>query len=85
MAEKNFSFGPAMKQESSGAGLYRHEVDKPEQAPQGSMIPGLGMKDFKKEAMDIAYGQAAESGCKSDESKISSQMKNYHWDSNSGY
>lgn len=82
---KNFSFGPAMKKESSGSGLYRHEVEKPEQSPQGTMIPGMGCKDFKGEAMGIAYGQAAEAGCNSDDKKISSQMKNYHWDANSGY
>lgn len=82
---KNFSYGSDMKKESSGSGLYRNEVEKPEQSPQGEMIPGLGAKDYKAEAMDIAYGQAGMAGCSSDASKIESQMKNYHWDSNSGY
>lgn len=85
MAEKNFSFGSAMSASSSGSGLYRNEVEKPEQAPQGSPMSGLGCSDFKRQAMGIAYGQAAESGCKSDDSKIMGQMKNYHWDANSGY
>lgn len=65
--------------------LYRNEVEKPEQPAQGHMLPGMGTKDFKGEAMDIAYGQASKKGCDADNKKINSQMKDYHWDGNSGY
>jgi len=38
-----------------------------------------GCSDYKGDAMDIAYGQAGEQGCKSDGSKIVGQFKDYHW------
>jgi len=68
--------------------IYKHEVDRPEQPAQGSMQKGMGMKDAKGQADDLAYGQAGAAGCKSDDKKISAQMKNYHWADgagNSGY
>lgn len=64
--------------------VYRNEVDRPEQPAQGHMEKGMGMKEFKGQADDLAYGQAGEAGCKSDQSKIASQMKNYHWTDGSG-
>jgi hypothetical protein len=36
--------------------------------------------DFKGEADPIAMGQAGGPGMKSDEHRIHSQMKQYHWD-----
>lgn len=69
-------------------GIYKNEVEKPEQPEEGRMERGMGMKDFKADADDQAYGQAGSAGCKSDERKISSQFKNYHWADgagNSGY
>lgn len=68
-------------------GMYRHEEDRPKPAKQGHMLHGLGCEDFKKEAMDIAYGQAGKGGCSSDHKKIASQMKHYsgYEDTNSGY
>lgn len=59
--------------------IYCNEVDMPELAPQGHMLPGMGCMDFKGESDPIAYGQAGGSGCKSDEHKIHSQFKDYHW------
>ena len=66
-------------------GMYKHEEERPKVAPKGHMMHGLGADDFKKEAMDIAYGQAGMEGCRSDSKKIMSQMKTYVDDSNSGY
>lgn len=64
---------------------YKNEMEFPKEAPKGHMMSGMGMDDFKKEAQDIAYGQAGKSGCSSDQKKIMSQMKSYTNDSNSGY
>lgn len=60
-------------------GMYKNEVERPEQPMQGHLEKGMGMKDFKGDADDLAYGQAGGAGCKSDDRKIASQMKNYHW------
>lgn len=60
--------------------IYKNEVEKPEMAPVGHMLSGMGMSDFKGQADSIAYGQASSSGCKSDDKKISGQFKDYHWD-----
>lgn len=65
-------------------GIYKNEVERPEQPPEGKMMKGMGMKDFKGQADDLAYGQAGQAGCKSDDRKIASQMKNYHWTDGSG-
>jgi hypothetical protein len=64
--------------ESKGA-RYEHGEDKPSQPKQGTLEKGMGCYDFKAEAMDISYGQAGKEGCKADNGKIESQMKNYHW------
>ncbi len=77
-------FGQSMKEESSH-GLYRNEVEMPEMAAMAHMEagqgakPGMGCMDFKGEADPISYGQAGDAGCKSDEGKIHSQFKDYHW------
>jgi hypothetical protein len=64
---------------------YENEVEKPKVAKGGHQMSGMGCCDFKKEAMDIAYGQAGMGGVKSDERKIMSQMKHYDWESPSEY
>jgi len=61
-------------------GMYRNEEERPKEPAQGHMIHGMGMEDFKAEADPIAYGQAASAGVKSDNKKIHSQFKEYHWD-----
>ncbi len=68
-----------------GKAHYEHEVEKPKVPKGGHQESGMGVHDFKKEAMDIAYGQAGEAGCKSDAKKMSSQMKHYDWESPSEY
>ncbi len=65
-------------------GMYRNEVEEPKMPMEGHMEHGMGCHEFKGEAMDIAYGQAGMEGCRSDQKKIMSQMKNYHWDGESG-
>jgi hypothetical protein len=60
--------------------MYKNEVDEPHEPPQGHMIQGMGMEDFKGEADPIAYGQAGKPGMSSDMKKINSQFKDYHWD-----
>jgi hypothetical protein len=64
---------------------YKNEVDEPHVPKHGHQEAGMGVHDFKKEAMDIAYGQAGSAGCKSDEKKFSSQMKHYDWEGPSEY
>lgn len=64
---------------------YRNEVEKPAMPMEGhpgpgqGAMPGMGCMDFKGEADPIALGQAGGPGCKSDEKKIHSQFKDYHW------
>ncbi len=58
---------------------YQHEVDKPSLPPEGHDFNSMGCSDYKSDAMDIAYGQAGEKGCKEDGSKIVGQFKDYHW------
>jgi hypothetical protein len=65
-------------------GVYKNEVERPAQPMQGSMEKGMGMKEFKGQADDLAYGQAGAAGCRSDDKKISAQMKDYHWTDGSG-
>ena len=60
--------------------MYRNEVEKPSMPMQGHMMKGEGVHDYKNEADPIAYGQAGGPGCKSDEKKMMSQFKDYHWD-----
>jgi hypothetical protein len=64
---------------------YEKEVEKPKVPKGGHQESGMGCHDFKKEAMDISYGQAGMAGCKSDSRKIESQMKHYDWESPSDY
>lgn len=64
---------------------YEHGADKPKVSKGGHQESGLGCHDFKGEAMDIAYGQAGEKGCKSDSTKFNAQMKHYDWESPSEY
>jgi hypothetical protein len=78
-------FGQSMREESSH-GIYKNQVEMPEMAAmshpgvgQGDK-PGCGCMEFKGQADPISYGQAGGPGCKSDESKIHSQFKEYHWD-----
>jgi hypothetical protein len=66
-------------QHKAQKGGYEHEVDKPSLPKEGHLEQSMGCSDYKKDAMDIAYGQATQSGCKSDGSKIISQFKNYGW------
>lgn len=61
-------------------GQYENEVEKPSLPHEGHMMHGMGMHDFKDEADPIAYGQAGMPGCRSDEKKMHSQFKDYHWD-----
>ncbi len=70
---------------SSKHANFRNEVDEPKVPKHGHQDSGMGLGDMKKEAMDIAYGQAGMGGCKSDSKKISSQMKSYDWESPSEY
>lgn len=64
---------------------YKNEVEKPSVPAHGHQESGLGCHEFKKAAMDIAYGQAGEKGCNSDYKKVQSQMKHYDWESPSEY
>ncbi len=79
------NFGQSMP-ETSGAGLYRNEVEKPELAATAHPGPGQGAKpdmgcmSYKGQADSIALGQAAGPGSKQDMSRINSQFKDYHWD-----
>ena len=41
--------------------------------------PGDGLHSFKDDADPIAYGMAGEAGCKRDQGKIKSQLKEYGW------
>jgi hypothetical protein len=66
-------------------GMYENEVEMPHVPPHGKNEPMCNLHDFKDEAMDTAYGQAGQMGCKSDEKKIHSQFKSYGWDANTGY
>jgi hypothetical protein len=59
--------------------MYKNETEKPPAPAQGHQSGVMGCSDYKSEAQDIAYGQAGKSGCKTDGSKIVSQMKHYGW------
>ena len=61
----------------SAKGIYRNEVEKPEQAPVGHLKRAMGCDEFKGQANAISYGQAGKSGCASDQKKIMSQMMHY--------
>jgi len=65
--------------------MMKNEVEVPKVPSHGKQMPGMGVDDMKKNAMDIAYGQAGKGGCKSDDKKIRAQMKNYAWESASEY
>lgn len=65
--------------------LYENEVDKPSVPKVRKNEPMESCDDFKDEAMDTAFGQAGKGGVASDHKKISSQMKSYGWDANTGY
>lgn len=62
-------------------GVYKNEVDKPGMPSMAhkNAKDMSGMEDFYGQCDPIAYGQAGEQGCKSDDRKISSQFKDYHW------
>ena len=61
---------------------YKNEVEKPAVPMERDSYnaPGMSLHEFKGDADPIAYGQAGEKGCKSDDRKIHSQFKNYGWD-----
>jgi hypothetical protein len=61
-------------------GHYKHETEHPAVPHEGHMESGWGCHDFKGQADPIAYGQASGEGCKSDQKKMHSQFKDYHWD-----
>lgn len=65
--------------------MYRHEEEKPSLPVHGHQMSGMGVKDFKGEADQIAYGQAGMAGCKSDSTKIEAQFKHYAWEGTSEY
>ena len=69
----------------SSHGIYKNEVEKPETHAPGHMEHGMGCMEFKGEAMGIAMGQAGKEGCMSDEKKIHSQFKDYHWSGSHGH
>jgi hypothetical protein len=81
MSHEHMSHGKMHEHGSSG--MYKNEVEKPETPPFGHISAmenmGMGMHDWKGEADPISYGQASEEGCRSDEKKIHSQFKDYHW------
>jgi len=85
MAGPSRHFGQSMPEES-GHHLYRNEVEMPEiaamahPAPGQGAMPDMGCMDYKGQADSIALGQAGGPGCKTDESRIHSQFKDYHWD-----
>lgn len=64
---------------------YEHEMDRPKVAKGGHAEKGMGVHEFKGQAMDIAYGQAGMAGCKADYKKIEGQMKHYDWEGPSEY
>lgn len=61
-------------------GLYKNEIEHPHIPAEGHMMHGMGMHDFKDEADSIAYGAAGMEGCRSDDKKMHSQFRDYHWD-----
>jgi len=61
-------------------GGYKHQVDEPRVPAEGHMESGWGCASFKDQADPISYGQAGVPGCRSDEKKMHSQFKDYHWD-----
>lgn len=65
--------------------MYKNEVDHPAVPKPGKALSGMGCHEFKDEAMNIAYGQAGEKGCKEDYKKIEAQKMNYDWESESQY
>lgn len=64
----------------SGHGVYKNVVEMPEIPQEGHMESGYGCMSFKREADPIALGQAGGAGVKTDEGRIHSQFKDYHWD-----
>jgi hypothetical protein len=73
------------KGKKSSHALYEHEVEKPHVPSVRKNEPMEPVDDFKGDAMDTAYGQAGEAGCRADQKKIHGQFKNYGWDANTGY
>lgn len=65
--------------------MYKNEEEKPSIPMQGKKAHMESVKDFKGQAMDIAYGQAGKKGCEADYKKIMSQMHHGYNESNSGY
>ncbi len=60
--------------------VYKNEVEMPHMPSEGHMMKGMGVDDYRKGADPIAYGQSGKPGMASDEKKIHSQMKQYHWE-----
>lgn len=79
MRHKEAGHGQYSHHEGKAHGQYENEVEKPSLPHEGHMEHGMGCHEMKAEADPIAYGQAGAKGCKSDESKIHSQFKNYDW------
>ncbi len=84
MMKHHQHMGHSHKMHMHDHGMYKNEVERPMQPPFGHVDAmqnmGMGMHEWKGEADPIAYGQASAEGCKSDEKKIHSQFKDYHWD-----
>ena len=76
---------PAHHLAKERAAHSEHTTDMPKIPAGGHQEGGMGCHEFKGEAMDIAYGQAGEAGCKSDEKKFNAQMKHYDWEGPSEY
>ena len=53
---------------------YRNEVSHPKQPKMADDGYMYSAKDYKGDAMDIAYGAAGKQGCEADHKKIMAQM-----------
>jgi hypothetical protein len=84
MPESHHMSHEHMSHEHGSHGIYKNEVERPAMPPFGHISAseniGMGMHEWKGEADPIAYGQASKEGCASDNKKIHSQFKDYHWD-----
>lgn len=64
---------------------YEHGVDRPKGGKLDGMAHNLvDVDDFKKQAMDTAYGQAGKHGTMSDEKKIHAQFRHSFDDPGAG-
>jgi hypothetical protein len=71
----------------SSRDVYRNETSHPKQPKMSDDERMASAKDFKGQAMEIAYGAAGKKGCESDVRKIKAQFNHSYGDyeSNSGY